>query len=165
LKWGVPCYTYQNNNILLVSAFKDFCAVSFFKGSLLKDPGNILEKPGEHSQATRLIKFESVEEILKMESVLKSYIYEAIEIEKAGLKIELKKNPEPIPDELRKKLSEDPFFKTAFEELTPGRQRGYIIYFSQPKQSITRMARIEKCIPGILNGDGIHDKYKSRKDL
>lgn len=160
LKWGVPCYTYQNKNILIVSAFRDFCAISFFKGSLLSDPHHILEKPGENSQATRYIKFKSLRDIVEMESVLKASIFEAVKIEKAGLKVNFKKNPEPIPDELQQKLDEDPFFKTAFEELTPGRQRGYILYFSQPKQSGTRVARVEKCVPRILNGEGLNDKYK-----
>jgi uncharacterized protein YdeI (YjbR/CyaY-like superfamily) len=160
LKWGVPCYTYRNNNVLIVSAFKDFCAVSFFKGSLLKDPYGILAKPGKNSQATRYARFTNIQEIIEAEPVLKAYIFEAIEAEKAGWKVEFKKNPEPIPEELQQKLDEDQFFKTAFEELTPGRQRGYIIYFSQPKQSKTRVTRIEKCVPKILNGEGLHDKYK-----
>ncbi len=159
LKWGVPCYTYQNENILIVSAFKEFCAISFFKGSLLSDTNRILVKPGENSQAARYIKFTHFQEIIEKESILKAYIFEAIEVERAGLKVKFKKNPEPIPDELTQKLDEDPFFKTAFEELTPGRQRGYILYFSQPKQSKTRITRIEKCVPKILNGEGLHDKY------
>jgi uncharacterized protein YdeI (YjbR/CyaY-like superfamily) len=163
LKWGVPCYTLQNKNVVLVTAFKEFCALSFFKGSLLSDANRILEKPGENSQATRLIKFTSVQEIVELETVLKAYVLEAIEVEKAGLKVDFKKNPEPIPEELQQKLDEDPFFKTAFEALTPGRQRGYILHFSQPKQSKTRVARIEKCIPKILNGEGLHDQYKSMK--
>lgn len=162
LKWGVPCYTYAGNNVLLVSAFKEFCAVSFFKGSLLNDSRNILEKPGKNSQATRYAKFTGTDEIMEKETVLKAYIFEAVEAEKAGLKVEFKKNPEPIPEELQQKLNEDPFFKTAFEELTPGRQRGYILYFSQPKKPETRAARIKKYTPGILNGEGLHDKYKVR---
>ncbi len=163
LKWGVPCYTFQNKNILIVSAFKDFCAISFFKGSLLSDTNNILTKPGDNSQAARYAKFTNLQEIVKMEAVLKRYVFEAIELEKAGLKVDFKKSPEPIPDELQKKLNEDILFKTAFEELTPGRKRGYIIYFSQPKQSKTRITRIEKCIPKILNGEGLNDKYKVMK--
>jgi uncharacterized protein YdeI (YjbR/CyaY-like superfamily) len=163
LKWGVPCYTCQNKNIVLISALRGYCAFSFFKGVLLKDPQNILEKPGENSQSDRVIKFTSVQQVTEVEDVLKEYILEAIEVEKAGLKVEFKKNPEPIPEELQQKLDEDPFFKSAFEELTPGRQRGYIIYFSQPKQSKTRVARIEKCVPKILNGEGLHDKYSSKK--
>jgi uncharacterized protein YdeI (YjbR/CyaY-like superfamily) len=163
IKWGVPCYTFQQKNILLVSAFKEYCALSFFKGSLLSDKNNILQKPGENSQAARLFKFTSVQEILEMEAILEAYIFEAIEVEKAGLRVVFKKNPEPIPDELQQKLDEDLFLRTAFEELTPGRQRGYILYFSQPKQSRTRVARIEKCIPKILNGEGLNDRYKPVK--
>lgn len=159
LKWGVPCYTYQNKNILIVSAFKEFCTISFFKGSLLNDTKRILVKPGGNSQAARYIKLTHIQEIIENESILKTYIFEAIEVEKAGLKVDFKPNPEPIPDELTQKLDEDPFFKTAFEELTPGRQRGYILYFSKPKQSKTRVARIEKCVPKILNREGLHDKY------
>lgn len=159
LKWGVPCYTYEGQNVLLVSAFKEFAALSFFKGALLNDPHQLLVKPGENSQASRYLKFTSVEEIDEQESILKAYVLEAVKVEKAGLKVEFKKNPEPVPEELQQKLDEDPFFRTAFEELTPGRQRGYIIYFSQAKQSKTRVSRIEKCVPKILNGEGLHDKY------
>jgi uncharacterized protein YdeI (YjbR/CyaY-like superfamily) len=164
LKWGVPCYTYQNKNIVLISALRGYCAFSFFKGVLLKDPHNILEKPGENSQSDRVIKFTSVQQILESEEILKSYVSEAIEVEKSGLKVVFKKNPEPIPEELQQKFDEDPFFKTAFEELTPGRQRGYILYFSQAKQAKTRVTRIEKCTPKILNGEGLHDKYSSKKN-
>ena len=159
LKWGVPCYTFKQKNILVVGALKQCCSISFFKGALLKDTDGILEKPGENSQAARLIKFTDVREIAAIESILKAYIYEAVEVEKAGLKVHFKKNPEPIPAELQEKLDEDPVLKAAFEALTPGRQRGYIIYFSQPKQSRTRVSRIEKYIPQILDGVGLHDKY------
>lgn len=163
LKWGVPCYTFQHNNIAIVSAFKEYCALSFFKGALLNDTNGILYKPGEHSQAARLIKFTSIHEIVEMEAALRAYVFEAVEVEKAGLKVEFKKDPEPIPDELQLRLEEDPILKTAFGALTPGRQRGYILYFSQPKQSKTRVARIEKCTPKILNGEGLNDKYHSMK--
>ena len=163
LKWGVPCYTFQGSNVLLVSAFKEYAALSFFKGSLLADEHKLLVAPGKNSQASRLFKFQSVEEIQKIESHIKAYIFEAIEVEKAGLKVEFRKNPEPIPEELQQRLDEDPVFKDAFESLTPGRQRGYILHFSQPKQATTRMSRIEKCLPKILNGEGLHDKYQSRK--
>ncbi|GAB5554540.1 MAG: YdeI family protein [Saprospiraceae bacterium] len=162
-KWGVPCYTFQGGNVLLVSAFKDYCAISFFKGALLNDTNRLLEKPGERSQATRLLKFVSIEEILKQELEITSYIYEAIEVEKTGLKIGYQKNPEPIPSELEAKFAVDPTLKLAFEALSPGRQRGYLIYFSTPKQSKTRVTRIEKCLGKILNGEGLHDKYKQRK--
>lgn len=160
LKWGVPCYTYMGKNVAIVSAFKDYCAISFFKGALLADTEGILKSPGESSQATRLIKFTSNQEIIMLEAILKAYIFKAVEVEKAGLKIEFRKNPEPVPDELQQKLNEDLFFKTAFESLTPGRQRGYIIYFAQAKQSKTRVARIEKCTSKILNGEGLNDAYK-----
>lgn len=160
LKWGVPCYTYKGKNVAIVSAFKNYCAISFFKGALLADNEGILMSPGESSQASRLLKFTSVQAIVEMEALIKTYIFEAIEVEKAGLKVEFRKNPEPVPDELQQKLNSDLFFQTAFESLTPGRQRGYIIYFSQPKQSKTRLARIEKYTSKILNGEGLNDAYK-----
>ncbi len=163
LKWGVPCYTFQKKNVLIVSAFKDYCSVSFFKGALLNDANGILVKPGKNSQAARLIKFTSIEEIKKAEADLKTCIYEAIEVEKAGLKVNFKKNPEPLPEELEKRFEEDPVLKTAFEALTPGRQRGYILYFSAPKQAKTRESRIEKNVGKILNGEGLNDKYSRRK--
>ncbi|MEM1134359.1 MAG: DUF1801 domain-containing protein [Bacteroidota bacterium] len=163
LKWGVPCYTFQNSNVLIVSALKEFCAISFFKGALLGDPKNVLEKPGKNSQAARLIKFTSVEKIKALEANLKTCIYEAIKVEKAGLKVNFKKNPEPIPEGLEKKFEEDPVLKTAFEALTPGRQRGYILYFSAPKQSKIRESRIERSIGKIINGIGLNDKYSRRK--
>lgn len=163
-KWGAPCYTFQNGNVLMVSALKDYCCISFFKGSLLSDSKNLLVKPGPNSQAARLFKFIGVDEIVAIESDIKAYIFESIEVEKAGLNVTFKKNPEPIPPELESKFNEDPVLKTAFEALTPGRQRGYIIHFSQPKQEKTRVSRIEKCIPMILSGIGLHDKYRSMKN-
>lgn len=162
-KWGVPCYTFQDKNILILSAYKDYCSISFFKGSLLKHDKKLLVKPGPNSQAGRLAKFTAIQQIMGIEKDLKAYIYEAIEVEKAGLKVPMKKNPEPIPEEFEEKMDSDPVLKDAFEALTPGRQRGYIIYFSQPKQSKTRIARIEKCAPMILSGIGLHDEYKSMK--
>jgi uncharacterized protein YdeI (YjbR/CyaY-like superfamily) len=132
--------------------------LSFFKGSLLKDDHKILVKPGENSQATRFAKFTNVEDIIEKESILRAYIFEAIEVEKAGLKVDFKKNPEPVPDELQQKFEEDPAFRAAFEALTPGRQRGYILYFSQPKQAKTRESRIDKCMQQIFNGKGMHDR-------
>ena len=159
LKWKQPCYTFQNNNILLISAFKEYSSISFFKGSLLKDTDKILSSPGENSQATRQIRFTGIAEIVEMETIIKAYIYEAIEIERAGLKVNFKKTSEyDVPTELQKKLDTSPEFKTAFEALTPGRQRGYFIYFSQPKQSKTRIARIEKCVPQILAGKGLSER-------
>lgn len=158
LKWGVPCYTFENSNILLLSAFNEYCAVSFFKGALLNDANGILIQQTKNVQATRQIRFTEVREIVKMENILKAYIFEAIEVEKAGLKVDFKKTAEyEIPEELQNKLEENPALKTAFEALTPGRQRGYILHFSQPKQSKTREARIEKCLPQIMIGKGLND--------
>ncbi|VXD13157.1 YdeI family protein [Marinoscillum sp. 108] len=158
-KWGVPCYTHQGKNILIVSAFKEYCALSFFKGSLLQDTYGLLEKPGENTQGGRLIKFTRLKEVLDQETTLKAYIYEAIEVEKAGLEVTFKENPEPLPEELQLKLQENPDLKAAFEALTPGKQRGYILHFSAPKQAKTRISRIEKCIPQILEGKGFFDRY------
>jgi uncharacterized protein YdeI (YjbR/CyaY-like superfamily) len=157
LKWGKPCYTFQKSNIVIIQGFKEFCALLFAKGALLNDPNGILEKPGENTQAARRIPFTNVREIVEMESILKAYIREAIEAEKAGLKVSLKKNPEPIPEELQNKLDEIPALKAAFDALTPGRQRGYILYFSAPKQSKTRESRVGKCMQQILNGKGLND--------
>ncbi|MFX4300785.1 YdeI/OmpD-associated family protein [Alicyclobacillus tolerans] len=149
LKWSQPCYTYQKRNVLIMAAFKDYCAINFFKGSLLKDTNGILI---EHTQAGRQIRFTNIRDIVEMEPILKAYVYEAIEVEKSGLKPHVEKNPEPIPEEFQKKLDEIPALKTAFEALTPGRQRAYIIYFSAPKQSKTRESRIEKYMQQILDG-------------
>ena len=158
IKWGMPCYNYQNKNILIVAAFKEYCSINFFKGSLISDPNQILVSPGENSQAGKLLKFTSLQEILAIETEIKAYIFEAIEIEKAGLKVEFKKISEfEIPVELQEKLNQNEALKTAFEALTPGKQRGYLLHFSQPKQSKTREARIEKCIPKILAGIGFHN--------
>jgi uncharacterized protein YdeI (YjbR/CyaY-like superfamily) len=159
LKWGVPCYLSGNNNIAAVGAFKAYASLSFFKGVLLKDPNKLLTQQGESSQSARLIKFINPKQIIQQQEILKNYILEAVEIEKSGAKIEFKKNPEPIPDELLVKFEEYPALKKAFYDLTPGRQRGYIIYFSQPKQSKSRFNRIEKCKQQILVGVGLHDKY------
>lgn len=157
-KWGVPTYTYHKNNVLILAAFNEYCSISFFKGALLSDDAKILEKPGKNTQAARLIKFTDVKEIPKLKSKIKAYIFEAIELEKAGLKVEFEKNPEPIPEELLNKFEENPKVKSAFERLTPGRQRGYVLFFSAPKQSKTRISRIEKCIPKILSGIGLNDR-------
>jgi uncharacterized protein YdeI (YjbR/CyaY-like superfamily) len=162
LKWYQPCYTFENGIVLLISAFKEYCTIAFFKGSLLKDPKGILVSPGENSQAVRQARFTSVQEIAELEPALKSYIEEAIAIEKAGLKVQ--KNPQiAIPEEFQHKLDETPALKTAFEALTPGRRRVYIMHFSQPKQSKTRESRIEKCIPQILDGKGLDDDYRSMR--
>ena len=155
LKWGKPCYTFQKSNIVIIQGFKEFCALLFCKGALLSDPNGILKKFGW--QAARRIPFTSVREIVEIEPVLKTYIHEAVAAEKAGLEVEFKKNPKPIPEELQNKLDENPALKTAFHALTPGRQRGYILYFSAAKQSKTRESRIEKWMPRILNGKGLND--------
>jgi len=157
LKWYQPCYALEGKNVVLIHGFKEYCALMFFKGALLKDPRRILATPGQH-QSARQIRFTSVGEIAKMEPVLKAYIQEAIDVEKSGLKVKLKKTADfKIPGELQKKLDESPALKRAFSALTPGRQRNYIYHFSQPKQSKTREARIEKCIPLILKGKGLND--------
>jgi uncharacterized protein YdeI (YjbR/CyaY-like superfamily) len=158
LKWGVPCYTFQKNNIVLIHEFKEYCAFLFFKGALLKDANGILVQQTENVQSARQIRFTNVQEIVEMEPTLKAYINEAIEVEKAGLKVDFKKITEYIiPEELQKKLDEIPALKTAFNALTPGRQRAYIFYFSAPKQSKTRESRIEKSMPQILKGKGLND--------
>ncbi|QDT91282.1 DUF1801 domain-containing protein [Gimesia algae] len=156
-KWRAPCYTFQKKNVALIGAFKDNCVLSFFKGSLLKDDLGILTKPGENTQAARVVRFTSLQEIIELEPVLKAYIEEAIEVEKAGLKVAVKKEEEPIPAEFQTKLDESPALQTAFAALTPGRQRGYLMHFSAAKQSKTRQTRVEKYIPQILDGKGIHD--------
>ena len=158
LKWRIPCYTLNGRNLIAINALKNFCALSIFQGALLKDPQHILKKPGEHTQAGRWIKFTSLHEIDEKEFVLKAYILAAIEAEKAGLKFTPSKNPVPkIPVELRKQFQVTPDFKTAFFALTPGRQRGYVLYFSAAKQSRTRASRIEKNMPRIFKRKGLHD--------
>jgi uncharacterized protein YdeI (YjbR/CyaY-like superfamily) len=158
LKWGKPCYTFRKSNIVVIQGFKEYCALMFFKGALLKDAQGILSRIGEHTQAGRQIRFTHVREILQMKPILKDYIHEAIEVEKAGLKVKLKKTSDfTIPEEFQKKLDKIPALKTAFDALTPGRQRGYIFYFSQPKQSKTRESRVAKCMQQILNGKGLND--------
>lgn len=163
LKWGVPCYTFEQKNVLIISAFREYCSLSFFKGALLEDTHHLLEKQGESSQSARLIKFTNPKQVAEQQAILKTYIFQAIEVEKLGLKVEFKKNPEPVPDELLHKFEELPPLEKAFFALTQGRQRGYIIYFSQPKQSHARKARIEKCIQKIMNGEGLNDKYSGGK--
>jgi uncharacterized protein YdeI (YjbR/CyaY-like superfamily) len=158
LKWGVPCYTFEKSNIVLIHGFKEYCAILFVKGALLKDDRGILITQTENVQSARQIRFTQVGEIVEMEAILKAYIAEAIEVEKAGLKVEFKKATEySIAEEFQNKLDELPALKTAFEALTPGRQRAYLLYFSDPKQAKTREARVEKCMPQILNGKGLND--------
>ena len=157
LKWGKPSYTFQKSNIVIIQGFKEFCALLFCKGALLNDANGILKKPGENTQAARRIPFTNVREIRELEPVLKAYIREAIEAEKAGLKVTFKKKPEPVPEELQNKLDEIPALKAAFAALTPGRQRAYILYFSAPKQSKTRESRVEKSMQRIFNGQELND--------
>ena len=158
LKWGQPCYTYQNSNIVIISGFKEYCALNLFKGALLGDPNGILVRPGEHTQAGRQIRFTSVPEIVEMEPVLKAYLYEAIEVEEAGLKVDYKETSEyTVPEEFQRKLDELPALKAAFDALTPGRQRAYLLYFSAPKQSKTRASRVDRYTQQILNGKGLND--------
>jgi uncharacterized protein YdeI (YjbR/CyaY-like superfamily) len=158
LKWRQPCYAFEGRNVVLIHGFKEYCALLFFKGALLKDPRKILIKQTENMQSTRQIRFTSVQEIVKMKSALKAYIQEAIAVEKAGLKVKLKETADfKIPEEFQNKLDENPALKAAFRSLTPGRQRGYIFYFSQPKQSKTREARVERYMPQILGGKGLDD--------
>ena len=158
LKWGCPCYTFQKNNIVLIHGFKEYCALLFFKGALLNDANGILIQQTQNVQAARQARFTNLKEITTLKASLKAYIYEAIEVEKAGLKVDLKKTKEyNIPEEFQKKLIENPDLKKAFKSLTPGRQRGYLLYFSQPKQSKTRELRVEKYTQPILNGKGLND--------
>jgi uncharacterized protein YdeI (YjbR/CyaY-like superfamily) len=158
LKWGVPCYTFQKSNIVLIHVFKDYCALLFFKGALLNDANGILVQQTKNVQAARQIRFTNVREVVKLKSVLKAYIHEAIEVEKAGLKVPFKKTKEfEIPEEFQNKLNKTAALKKAFSALTPGRQRAYLLYFSAPKQSKTRETRIGKSMQQILNGKGLND--------
>ena len=158
MKWGKPCFTLEGKNIVIIQRLKESCALMFFKGVLLRDAKKLLQAPGENSQSSRWIKFASAEEIARMEKTVKAYIREAIELEKAGAKVKLKTTAElGIPEELQNELDKNPAFMTAFRALTPGRQRAYSIYISQAKQSATREARVEKCMPQILMGKGLND--------
>jgi uncharacterized protein YdeI (YjbR/CyaY-like superfamily) len=158
LKWGVPCYTFQKSNIVLMHVFKEYCALLFFKGALLNDTHGILVQQTKNTQAARQIRFTNAQEIAELEPLLKAYINEAIEVEKAGLKVNFKKTTEFImPEEFQNKLDEIPALKPAFDALTPGRQRAYILYFSAPKRSVTRASRVEKYIQHILNSKGLED--------
>ena len=157
LKWGQPCYTLHGKNIAIIGGFKEYCALMFFKGALLKDPEGILVAPGK-TQAGRQIRFTGLRQIVAMEAALKAYLHEAIEVEQTGLKVELKKHSDfAVPVELKRKLDEIPALKAAFETLTPGRQRAYMLYISAPKQSKTRESRVEKCMRQILDGKGLND--------
>jgi uncharacterized protein YdeI (YjbR/CyaY-like superfamily) len=157
LKWGKPCYTFRDSNVVIIQGFKEYCALMFCKGALLTDPKHILNRIGEHTQGARQVRFTNVGEIVRMRAALKAYIKEAVEAEKNGLKVVYKKEPEPMPGELLAKLGSNPALKAAFDALTPGRRRHYILYFSAAKQSKTRESRIEKCMKRILSGKGLID--------
>ncbi|MEN5307650.1 DUF1801 domain-containing protein [Chryseobacterium cucumeris] len=158
LKWGCPCYTYEGKNIFLIHGFKEYCALLFFKGALMKDPDHILIQQSKNVQAARQIRFTEVAQINDLEEVLRSYIFEAVEIEESGAKVEMKKTKEfEMAEEFQEKLDQDPALQEAFKALTPGRQRAYLLHFSSAKQSKTREARIEKCIPQIMDGIGLND--------
>jgi uncharacterized protein YdeI (YjbR/CyaY-like superfamily) len=158
LKWGCPCYTFEKKNIVLIHGFKDYCAYLFFKGALMKDPKKILIQQTENVQSARQARFTSVKEINKLKATLKAYIFEAAEIEESGAKVEYKKTSEfSVPEEFQRKLDKSAALKKAFSSLTPGRQRGYLFYFSQAKQSRTREARVEKYLKKILSGKGLED--------
>lgn len=158
LKWYQPVYTYQDSNVLIIGAFKEYCSLSFFKGALLTDPNGVLSKPGENTQSAKLIRFTSVDQIKKLKPVIKAFIKEAIANEKAGKKVTFKKITEhSMPEELHAAFKVDPPFKKAFQALTPGRQRAYLLHFSGAKQSSTRISRIEKCRPQIMQGKGMNE--------
>lgn len=158
LKWGQPCYTFEKRNIVLIHGFKEYCAFLFFKGALLKDPKGILIQQTENVQSARQVRFTNVQQITKLKAALKKYIYEAVELEESGAKVELKKTSDyAVPDEFQKRLNKSAALKKAFYALTPGRQRGYLFYFSSAKQSKTREARVEKYLPQILEGRGMED--------
>ena len=158
LKWGAPCYAFENSNVVLMHGFKEYCALLFFKGALLKDPKKILIQQTKNVQSARQIRFTNVREIVKLKLILKAYVQEAIEVEKAGLKVNFKKTSEfDVPEEFQNKLAAVPALKSAFNALTPGRQRAYLVYFSAPKQSKTRQSRVEKYMPEILKGKGLND--------
>lgn len=158
LKWGCPCYTYQNKNVVLIHVFKEYCAILFFKGALLSDTHGLLIQQSENVQAARQLRFTNLKQVNSQEAIIKAYVYEAIEVEKAGLQVKMKTTSDfKVPEEFRQKLDKMPALKKAFEALTPGRQRGYLFYFSQAKQSKTREARVEKYIKQILAGKGLDD--------
>ena len=156
-KWGKPCYSFNAKNIVIIQGFKEYFALLFFKGGLMKDSQHLLVKMGENTQAGRQMRFENVQDILDKKSIIKDYIFEAVEIEERGEKVEIKKEATPIPEEFQIKLNENPELKSAFEALTPGRQRAYLFHFSAPKQSKTRESRIKKSIPNILDGKGMNE--------
>lgn len=158
LKWSKPCYTHEGNNVVIIQPFKNYLSLMFFKGKLLKDSKKLLVDNGPNSQSAMRLEFESVKDITKHSSAIKSFIKEAIELENSGQRVEFKKKPEPLPDELKAAFKNKPKLKTAFKELTPGRQRAYILHIASAKQSVTRESRIKKCTPKILAGKGLNDR-------
>lgn len=159
LKWGCPCYTFEKSNIVLIHVFKEYCALLFFNGAMMKDPKGILIQQTENVQVARQVRFTNLQEIMKLEPVLKAYVYEAVEVKESGQKVKLKKTEDfAVPEEFQHKLDKIPALKAAFEALTPGRQRAYLFHFSQAKQSKTREARVEKYMPKILDGKGLEDE-------
>ena len=158
MKWGMPCYTHNKKNVIMLAAFKEYCSVSFFKGALLQDSEKLLVSPGENSQAVKMFRFNTLDDILKIEDTIKAYIHEAIDLEKQGQKITFKKaNEYPVPEEFQHRMDLDQALKEAFYKLTPGRQRAYLLHFGQAKQSSTRETRIDKCRPAILAGKGLNE--------
>lgn len=162
VKWGVPVYTLDGKNVLIVSALKEYCALGFFKGALLRDDAGVLVKQGENTQSTRTLKFTRLTDITEKQDIIARYIREAIQIEQSGLKVEVVKNPEPLVEELVQKLEQDPAFRQAFFALTPGKQRAYNLHFSEPVKKETREKRIEDKVNDILSGIGVHDAYKKK---
>lgn len=164
IKWSMPTYTVNGKNILMLFAFKDNCAISFFKGSLLKDPKKLLQKAGDNTHASRMVRITNMKDLMKWEPAIKALIAEAIEVEKAGKKVETKERPPiVINEQLKQRFKEIPALKKAFESLTPGKQRAYAIHFNEPKQDATKLARIDKLTPQILRGEGMHDQYAKKK--
>ena len=160
VKWGAPCFTADGGNVVILGVFNEYCCLSFFKGVLLKDTDGLLEAPGENSRSGRLIRFTEADQILGMEATLRAYVHEAADLERAGAKVDFSKDRDdvPLPDELTAKLDENAGYRTAWEALTPGRRRGWLLHFSAPKQSTTRTSRIDKAMPRILDGKGLHDR-------
>jgi uncharacterized protein YdeI (YjbR/CyaY-like superfamily) len=163
VKWSVPCYTLKGKNVLMIHAFMEYCSIMFMKGSLLTDPENILHRQTEHVTAGRQLRYTNLEDFLAQREQAKAFIMEAITLEEAGKKVEKRTEEEPVVEELKEAFSQDSTFKTAFYQLTPGRQRAYLLHFAQPKQAATRASRIEKCMDMILRGEGLHDAYRNRK--
>jgi uncharacterized protein YdeI (YjbR/CyaY-like superfamily) len=163
VKWSVPCYTLKGKNVLMIHAFMEYCSIMFMKGSLLTDPENILHRQTEHVTAGRQLRYTNLEDFLAQREQAKAFVMEAITLEEAGKKVEKRTEEEPMVEELKEAFSQDSTFKTAFYQLTPGRQRAYLLHFAQPKQAATRASRIEKCMDMILRGEGLHDAYQNRK--